>query len=486
VLYAGVLGPLLRLPHASRFFCGAVAHRGEVLPVFDLARLLGTEDPAAAFVAFVRRAGQTIGLRLAGIEGVRPVAGADVATLDLDALDVPAPRPRPVVSNAAHRREIAKAPPPQDRGLRITLADQAFWLPLEQVAEVLDAAEPVAVPWADPRAPAILMRADEAVAVVRLDLLLRPPATQTPAGAMPANTMPAGTMPARTMPTGTVIVCRAGRRRVAVPVDSVEGLIERGATPRLELETLLEALPGAHRAAAPPPEPPPQSETAAHLAIVLAAQPCLLPLRSVRSVAAHVRPTALPGAPPNLVGVRAMGGQILPVVDARGMLRLPDDEPASVDVEVVPPDGPAFVLAVQQLDGIVRLAATEVHATGLHFTGGPVGRRLPGNPVGGGLPGDPVGRRLPGNPVGGGLPGNPVSRRLPGNPVSRRLPGDPVGGGLPGNPVSRRLPGNPVGEGLAGGGLRGREAVGGVVRLGGRLAWMLIPSALAPRFGGDQ
>src|ERR1700722_11717830 len=70
VLHVGGLGPLLRLPHAARFFSGAVAHRGEVLPVFDLARLLGTEDPTAAFVAFVRRAGQTIGLRLAEIEGI--------------------------------------------------------------------------------------------------------------------------------------------------------------------------------------------------------------------------------------------------------------------------------------------------------------------------------------------------------------------------------------------------------------------------------
>jgi chemotaxis signal transduction protein len=387
VLYVGELGPLLRLPHASRFFSGAVAHRGEVLPVFDLARLLGTEDPTAALVAFVRRAGQTIGLRLAGIEGVRRSAGPDAAILDLDALDLPEPQPRPVVSNAAHRRDAAKAPPPPERGLRITLAGQTFWLPLDQVVEVLDAPEPVAVPWADPRAPAILMRAGEAIAVVRLDLLLRPPsATADP------------------MPASAMIVCRVGRRLVAIPVDSVEGLTERGATPKLGLESLLEALPGARQAAAPPLTPPVPSETTAHLAIVLASQPCLLPLRSVRSVAEHVRPTALPGAPPSLVGMRAMGGRILPVVDARGTLRLPDDEPASVDVEVVPPDGPAFVLTVQQLDGIVRLAATEVHATDLHSTGSPLGKNLPGS-----------------------------------------------------------------------------ESVGGVVRLGGRLAWLLIPSALAPR-----
>jgi chemotaxis signal transduction protein len=102
----------------------------------------------------------------------------------------------------------------------------------------------------------------------------------------------------------------------------------------------------------------------------LATQPCLLPLRSVRSVAAHVRPSALPGAAPHLIGIRAMVGQILPVVDARGTLRLPGNEPPSVDVEVVPPDAPAFVLAVQQLDGIVRLAATAVRATDLHSTGG--------------------------------------------------------------------------------------------------------------------
>jgi chemotaxis signal transduction protein len=215
--------------------------------------------------------------------------------------------------------------------------------------------------------------------------------------------------PTDTIPGNTVIVCRAGRLRVAISVDSVEGLTERGATPKLELQSLLQALPGAHQPAAPPPLPPPPSETTAHLAIVLATQPCLLPLRSIRSVAAHVRPTALPDAPAKLIGVRAMGGQILPVVDARATLRLPDDEPASVDVEVVPPNGPAFVLAVQQLDGIVRLAAAEVHATDLHSTGSPLDKNLPG-----------------------------------------------------------------------------RDAVGGVVRLGGRLAWLLIPSALAPRSTVDE
>ena len=418
VLYVGALGPLLRLPHASRFFSGAVAHRGEVLPVFDLARLLGTEDATAAFVAFVRRAGQTIGLRVAGIEGVGRFAGTDATMLDLDALDVPAPPRRPVVSNATHRRTATTAPPPAARGVRIMVADQAFWLPLDQVVEVLDAAEPVAVPWADPRVPAILMRTDEAIAVVRLDLLLRLPSA--PASPMPPGTMPPGAMPPRTMPPRTMVVCRAGRRLVAIGVDSVEGLSERGVTPELGLEMLLEALPGTHQAAAPPPAPPAPSETVAHLAIVLAAQPCLLPLRSVRSVAAHFRPSALPGAPPNLVGMRAMGGQILPVVDARGTLHLADDEPACVDVEVVPPDGPAFVLAVQQFDGIVRLAASEIHATDFHSTSGDSSGSHSAN-----------GHSIGGHSIGGG-------------------------------------------------------AVSGVVRHGGRLAWLLIPSALAPRSGADE
>jgi purine-binding chemotaxis protein CheW len=403
VLYVGPLGPLQQLPHASRFFSGAVAHRGEVLPVFDLARLLGTEDPTAAFVAFVRRRGQTIGLRLAGIEGVSRSAGTDVTMLDLDALDLPAPRQRPVVSNAGQRRTAAAAPPTPDRGLWILLAGQAFWLPLDQVVEVLDAAEPVAVPWADPRAPSILIRAGEAIDVVRPDLLLRSPSA--PPNLMPAGPMPAGTIPAGTRPLRTMIICRVDRRLVAIGVDAVERLTEPGAAPRLELETLLDALPGARQAAAPPPVSPPPvppapAETAAYLAIVLATQPCLLPLRSVRSVAAHVRPSALPGAAPHLIGIRAMGGQILPVVDARGTLRLPGNEPPSVDVEVVPPDGPAFVLAVQQLDGIVRLAATAVRATDLHSTGG--------------------------------------------------------------------------------------AAVSGVVQLGGRLAWRLTPSALAPRPGAEE
>src|SRR6201999_1750053 len=136
----------------------------------------------------------------------------------------------------------ATAPPPSPRGLRILLAGQAFWLPLDQVVEVLDTAEPVAgpgaVPWAGPRAPSILMRADEPIAVIRPDLLLRLPsasASPTPAGTMSSTAMSSTTMSSTAMPSTTIIVCRVDRRRVAFQVDSVERLAERGAIPGLEL-----------------------------------------------------------------------------------------------------------------------------------------------------------------------------------------------------------------------------------------------------------
>jgi purine-binding chemotaxis protein CheW len=351
VLHVGALGPMLRLPHVSALLCGAVAHQGEVVPVFDLARLLGAEDPDAAHVAFVRHAGQTIGLRLAAIEGVGRIAGTDTTVLDLEALDLPAPQRLPLMSNAPQRRSASPPPSKPKRGLLVTIANEPYWLPLDQVEEVLDAAAPVPVPWADPRVPEILMRAGEAIAVVRPDLLLR--ASPTP-----------------TSHATPVVICRLGQRPIAMRVDSAAGLAERGATPTLDLQRLTGSLPGIRQAAAPPPSPTPPSESTAHLAFLLSDQPCLLPLRSVRSVAAHVRPAALPGAPPHLIGVRAMGGQIRPVVDPRHLLSLPTEEPLTVDLEVLPPDGPAFVLAAQQLDGIVRLPKGAIQPTALQSAGG--------------------------------------------------------------------------------------------------------------------
>jgi chemotaxis signal transduction protein len=62
--------------------------------------------------------------------------------------------------------------------------------------------------------------------------------------------------------------------------------------------------------------------------------------------------------------MRAIGGRILPVVDQRQALGLTANEPATVDVVVAPPDTPQFILAAQQIDGIVRLRSDLVRSIG--------------------------------------------------------------------------------------------------------------------------
>jgi chemotaxis signal transduction protein len=343
VIQVGPIGRMSRLPHAPDIFCGAASCLGRIVPVLDLARLQGTEDPDAAMMALVVVAGQTMGLRVAEVEGVRPAAQADAERLDLDAFDLPDAVSRTTSSDANGNRKSEASPLRKERGVAVTLCGQEFWLPATQIIELLDAADPVAVPWADPRAPAILLRGNDVLPVVRLDLLL-------------GLTAPA---------SGPVVVAQVGTNRVGFAVDAIKGITDRGTATVLPLGTLLASLPGNDaempRAAAEDA----RIQEDAWLAILLEHQLCLLPLNVVQSVALSSQRAALPaGAPRGVTGVRAIGGLILPVTDRRAALGLSANEPAAVDIVVALPGIPQFILSAQHIDGIVRVRRDMVRATG--------------------------------------------------------------------------------------------------------------------------
>lgn len=343
VIRVGPVGQLTRLPHAPEIFCGATSCLGRIVPVLDLAHLHGTEDAGAAMMALVVVAGQTIGLRVAEIEGVRPAAQATAEMLDLDKIKLPAAESRPTQSDANSNRKSEVPPLRKERGVAVTLCGQEFWLPATQVIELLDAADPVPVPWADPRVPAVLMRGSDVLPLVRLDLALGLTA----------------------LADGPVVVAQVGMNRIGFRVDAIKGIADRGTAAILPLATLLALLPGNDAAMPRLIAEPAQTQEDAWLAIVLEHQLCLLPLNVVQVVAPSARQTTLPaGAPRGLTGVRAIGGRILPVTDQRAALGLSAKEPALVDIVVTLPGIPQFVLTAQHIDGIVRLRRDAVRATG--------------------------------------------------------------------------------------------------------------------------
>ena len=101
-----------------------------------------------------------------------------------------------------------------------------------------------------------------------------------------------------------------------------------------------------------------------YLGVMLSGQLCLLPLGTVRRLSPHVQPTRLPGAPARVLGARAVGGRVLPVLDLRAALGLPHDAPPEVDVEVAPGSEAPFLLAVTKVDGILRLTPDRLSSLG--------------------------------------------------------------------------------------------------------------------------
>jgi chemotaxis signal transduction protein len=89
-------------------------------------------------------------------------------------------------------------------------------------------------------------------------------------------------------------------------------------------------------------------------------------MQAIRAVAEHVRPAGLParpgyGGPEALAGLRAIQGQILPVLDPREALGLPQDGLSSADIVVAAAGLPSFVVPAQAVDGVVRLTDAAVH-----------------------------------------------------------------------------------------------------------------------------
>jgi chemotaxis signal transduction protein len=276
--------------------------------------------------------------------GAEIAAGSRAEILDLDKIELPPLAARHAASDASARDRTETVAAPVERGLAMTIGGQDYWLPATQVVEVLTGGSTIEVPWADPLVPAILPHGTGMLPLVRIDVLLGLEAVVQ----------------------GPLVVARAGSRDIVFQVDEIPRIAVSGTTPVLPLASLVEPLPGGgSETARAVVESARAAAGEAWLSFILEQQPCLLPLRMVQSVAAGSRLAVLPaGAPRALIGARAIGGRILPVVDQRHALGLSENEPSTVDIVVAPRDAPHFILAARQIDGIVRLRPDMIRLTG--------------------------------------------------------------------------------------------------------------------------
>ncbi len=384
VIHVGPAARLARLPNAPPGMMGALAFRGDVVPVHDLAGLVdgvpdasgkavdgkaGGEKVAGGMLLLVHRLGQRIGLHVSDIEEIRAATADEATMLEIDALPCPDEGgARPPPSNHVEPKP-APADQPEERGLAVAVAGQTLWLPLASVVEVMDRFEAIAVPWADPRVPEIVIRGASVHPIVRIGRLVG----QAPVG------QDAG--PGEALPSGPLILVRRAAGPVAFRVDQIGGIVPRGAGPApVDLDALLAGLPqvGTNSAAVPAGSVADARRSSPYLSFLLSGQACLLPMPVVRAVSEHRRPAGLPrrGGRASVVqgggiqgggilaGLRAIRGQILPVLDPCEALGLPRERMPAADIVVAAAGLPSFVLPVHAIDGVVRLTEAAWDGTG--------------------------------------------------------------------------------------------------------------------------
>ena len=102
----------------------------------------------------------------------------------------------------------------------------------------------------------------------------------------------------------------------------------------------------------PPPEAPPGGRACV---VMLGGRPFAVDVTDTREVVVLAATTAVPGAPPAVLGVMNLRGNVLPVVEARPLLGLPVH--ARVDRALVVADGDRRAAVV--IEGVLGLTALE-------------------------------------------------------------------------------------------------------------------------------
>jgi chemotaxis signal transduction protein len=370
--------PVTALPFAPAGIEGVANVSGEVLPVVDLAALIGlvpsstgSRSPGAQFLA-VRIAHRRFVLRIdrllfvaASLQVVTddsattsPIVGKaswrdrSLRCLASDLLGLgellpgtlPAGAPGEVLDRRTGDGNEHSDRVTDDLALVVEAAGTPCGVPSDNIVEVLEEAALTPLPLVPPEVLGIIILRRQPLLTLSLAMLQ---------GTRSASANPA------------FVVVSVGKARLALAVDAVRGLQRLAGTNlvTLDLHTVVGprwlALANEMPTATAIPSAI-QGERRRFLGVTVGDRTCALPLASVERILSPRPPIRLPnGAPSGVDGAVEYAGHIVPVTDARRWLSARDGGRTVAHV-VVQQDGKRRVLAVSGIQRIVSLAGEDI------------------------------------------------------------------------------------------------------------------------------
>jgi chemotaxis signal transduction protein len=355
---------LTPLPLLPAEVAGVIAVGGKVVPVLELHTMLdlpesGHRDGELVLIAL---GAETYALRVDRAVQIAANTGMDTAVehetparrIDIDALlkrrlwDGTAARTAFASLDVA---ESAPAVPPQtlrlgvgQAALAVETARSHDLLPLEIVVEICETVPIAAVPDPAPIFAGAAFYRDALVPVLSLDALLGRATTSEDAG-------------------GCFVVVDVDGRRCALAVKRVLGLsLEVGPERVVQLQPLLaNVLPefGSGQALTKLQGARAQEAIAAetrYLLVELAGRICAFALASVAHIHAGCRVVKTPAEARSIaVGITAIGGRVLPVLDLAALLGLETGPSMQQFIELKSQETGAFVIAIDRVVGVVAI-----------------------------------------------------------------------------------------------------------------------------------
>lgn len=347
--------PITRLPLIPPEVPGVVALAGKVAPVLDLRRILslppgnsrdgelvlvtiGTQTYALPVDRVLQIAvGSWTGesrwrdapVRLVHIEEMLERFLPDDAAAGMALASIEMAQSAPVQQSPALRTRSA--------ALAVETGSSHELLPLDCVVELSESLPTVAVP--DPRFSGAVFHRDALLPLVSLDALLGRPETDKSA-------------------YGSFVVVDVDGRGCALAVKRIAGLSAEAANV-IDLRSLLINLLPEPRSAlrsTMPQQPQTSVGRTRYLLVELAGRTCAFALNSVAHIHAGCRVLRAPTLTGSrAVGVTAIGGRVLPVLDLGALLGVPTQPQMQQFVELKPQQADTFVVGVDRIMGIVAI-----------------------------------------------------------------------------------------------------------------------------------
>ncbi len=353
-----VASPLMTvLPFMPREVPGVIAIGGKVVPVLETRALLGLPEAERGGdeLVLVSAGAETYGLRvdrvLQTVAGVWSVAirwrGRPVQLLDVDDLLARGLSGNPATGMVLASLDVqqpSEAPGlTQERGgscLAVATASAEVHLPLDAVFELSEALAVAAIPDPSPLLAGAAFYRDALLPVICLDALL-------------------GHAPAPAQERSAFVIADVDGRRCVLAVKRVIGLASEALHPIPLRELLAEVLPERE-----PGQPVPQRQDqqpiatgSAYLQVEQGGQTCAFALASIAHIHAACRIDRAPStAQSEVIGVTAINGRVLPVVDLAARLGLTHRAAAPQCLELRSQHSGTFIVAVDAVAGIVALA----------------------------------------------------------------------------------------------------------------------------------